>query len=157
MLIWNSLIITYVANRIQNICHIFYYKFSFIFLQIIQKRPQKSLHTKILSVTSSVNHCLITMQKTKDTGMRPPERLPYPYIVCIIPTQILAISMEPAMLGRFYPFINNKGTTLPLFWNLQVMFSLGKVHSSLFCLLQQWLTDDVRGRILVWKLFCGRF
>ena len=38
----------------------FYNNFYVIFLQHALKRPQKSFQTKILSVTSSVNHCLIT-------------------------------------------------------------------------------------------------
>ena len=37
-------------------CHIFYYNFSVNFLQSTWIRPQKILQTKILVVTSLVNH-----------------------------------------------------------------------------------------------------
>ena len=79
----------------------------------------------------------------------------------IIPTKILSISMTVATLGKFYQYKYNKGTNWPLYGNMQVMLSLGEgafqCLLSIALVIKQWLTDDVTYRILVWKLFCGRF
>ena len=65
-----------------NMCQIFYNNFSVIFLQHAQKRPQKSFQTKIPSVTSSVNHCLITNAIDKRQWNAPSPRLS---ITCMFP------------------------------------------------------------------------
>ena len=50
-------------------CHIFYYNFSVNFLQITWIRPQKSFQTKILEVTSLVNHHPVNIIISEDKGM----------------------------------------------------------------------------------------
>ena len=112
-----------------NMCHIFYNNCSVIFLQHAQKRPQKSFQTKILSVTSSVNYCLITNAIDKRYwNVRLPQGWASSYnrVAClyIIPTKILSISMIVAMQGKFYQYKDNKGTNWPLYGNMQVMLSL---------------------------------
>ena len=65
------------------------------------------------------------------------------------------------MQGKFYQDKDNKGTNWPLYGNMQVMLSLGEgafqCLLSIALVIKQWLTDEVTDRILVWKLFCGRF
>ena len=60
VLIYYTLIITNVAKRlfeyVPYLAHIFYYNFSVNFLQSTWIRPQKIFQTKILQVTSLVNH-----------------------------------------------------------------------------------------------------
>ena len=108
------------------------------------------------------------MQLTKDTGMHLPQRWASPYnhdnrVAClyIIPTKILSISMTVAMQGKFYQYKDNKGTNWPLYGNMQVMLSLGEgafqCLLSIACIIEQWLTDEVTDRILVWKLFLWAF
>ena len=50
-------------------CHIFYYNFSVNFLQSTWIRPQKIFQTKILVVTSLVNHHPVNIIISKDKGM----------------------------------------------------------------------------------------
>ena len=52
-----------------NMCHIFYYNFSVNFLQSTWIRPQKIFQTKILVVTSLVNHHPVNIIISKDKGM----------------------------------------------------------------------------------------
>ena len=69
-LIYNTLIITYMAKRLLNMCHIyFYYNFSVNFLQSTWIRPQKIFQTKILEVTSLVNHHPVNIIISKDKVM----------------------------------------------------------------------------------------
>ena len=49
--------------------HIFYYNFSVNFLQSTWIRPQKIFQTKILVVTSLVNHHPVNIIISKDKGM----------------------------------------------------------------------------------------
>ena len=69
--------------------------------------------------------------------------------------------MTVAMQGKFYQYKDNNGTNWPLYWNMQVMLSLGEgafqCLLSIALVIKQWLTDEVTEGILVWKLFCGRF
>ena len=59
---YNTLIITNVAKR-------FYYNFSVNFLQITRIRQQKSFQTKILEITSLVNHHPVNIIISKDKIM----------------------------------------------------------------------------------------
>ena len=68
VLIYHTLIITNVAKRLLNMCHIFYYNFSVNFLQSTWIRLQKIFQTKILVVTSLVNHHPVNII-SKDKGM----------------------------------------------------------------------------------------
>ena len=69
MLTYNTLLITNVAKRLYlNMCHIFYYNFSVNFLQRTWIRPQNIFQTKILVVTSLVNHHPVNII-SKDKGM----------------------------------------------------------------------------------------
>ena len=52
-----------------NMCHIFYYNFSVNFLQSTCIRPQNIFQTKILVVTSLVNHHPVNIIISKDKGM----------------------------------------------------------------------------------------
>ena len=52
-----------------NMCHIFYYIFSVKFLQSIWIRPQKIFQTKILVVTSLVNHHPVNIIISIDIAM----------------------------------------------------------------------------------------
>ena len=56
VLIYNTLTITNVANRLFKYVPYIYYNFSVNFLQSTWIRPQKIFQTKILVVTSLVNH-----------------------------------------------------------------------------------------------------
>ena len=148
-----------------NMCHIFYNNFLLFFSSMLRNAHKKSFQTKIPSVTSSVNHCLITNASDKRYCNAPSQRWASSYnrVAClyIIPTKILSISMTVAMQGKFYQYKDNKGTNWPLYGNMQVMLSLGEgafqCILSIALVIKQWLTDDVTDRILVWKLFCGRF
>ena len=61
VLIYDTLIITYVAKRISKICVIYFIiLFLLFFFSMLRNAHKKASTTKILSVTSSVNHCLIT-------------------------------------------------------------------------------------------------
>ena len=51
-----------------NMCHIFYYNFSVNFLQSTWIRPQKIFQTKILVVTSLVNHHPVNIIISKRQG-----------------------------------------------------------------------------------------
>ena len=55
----STLIFTYAAKRMYRYCYVFYNIFA-ILLRILGNALKKTSQTKILSVTSSVNHCLIT-------------------------------------------------------------------------------------------------
>ena len=52
-----------------NMCHICYYNFSVNFLQITWIRPQKSFQTKILEMTSLVNHHPVNIIISIDIAM----------------------------------------------------------------------------------------
>ena len=52
-----------------NVCHIFYYNFSVNFLQSTWIRPQKIFQTKILVVTSLVNHQPVNIIISIDIAM----------------------------------------------------------------------------------------
>ena len=52
-----------------NMCSIFYYHFSVNFLQSTWIRPQKIFQTKVLVVTSLVNHHPVNIIISKDKGM----------------------------------------------------------------------------------------
>ena len=52
-----------------NMCHIFYYNFSVNFLQSTWIRPQKIFQTKILVVTSLVNHHPVNIIISIDIAM----------------------------------------------------------------------------------------
>ena len=53
-------------------CHIFYYNFSINFLQSTWIRPQQIFQTKILVVTSLVNHHPVNIIISKDKGIGQP-------------------------------------------------------------------------------------
>ena len=63
---WSSLI---WPKDYLNMCHTFYYNFSVDFLQSTWIRPQKIFQTKILEVTSLVNHHPVNIIISKDKVM----------------------------------------------------------------------------------------
>ena len=111
-----------------NMCHIFYNNFSVIFLQHAWKRPQKSFQTKILSVTSSVNHCLITTAIDKRYWNVPSPKMGiFLQLSCMFVhnTNQNTFNFNDSCYAR-NQYKDNKGTNWPLYGNMQFMLSLGE-------------------------------
>ena len=148
-------------------CHIFYNNFYFIFLQHAQKRPQKTFQTKILQMTSSVNHCFITNASDKRHWN--------------VTSPNMSISLQQSCL-----LVNNTNQdtlnfnescharkVLPIQARQRQKFAIVWKHASyaqsrqrripvsfVNCISNEAVIDrmnDVIYRILAWKVFCGRF
>ena len=125
-----------------NMCHIFYYNFYVHFLQSTWIRPQKIFQTRILVVTSLVNHQPVNIIIWIDIAMS--DRAKW----------YLTIAFHKY---TFTTFLLQVYCIMPL-WESSYHWLSGIAMSiQMIMFTGWWMTSDVTTSILVWKIFfCGR-
>ena len=123
-----------------NVCAIhFYYNFSVNFFQSTWIRPQKIFQTKILEVTSLVNHhpvLTLSFQKTMSCWTVSAKCS----LTMVCKRKVVKVYLWNAIVTK----------------HLHVALTIW--HSNIDwneMFTGWWLTSDVTSRILVWKIFCG--